>query len=67
MLMAIYVMVQAVVLDQAVPGWASTVLPIYVLGGVQLTSIGIIGEYVGRVYREVKRRPRFIVETVLDD
>jgi polyisoprenyl-phosphate glycosyltransferase len=66
MLMALYIMIQAVVLDRALPGWASTVLPIYVLGGVQLTSIGIIGEYVGRIYREVKRRPRFIVESELE-
>jgi glycosyltransferase involved in cell wall biosynthesis len=67
MLMAGYVTIQALVLDRAVPGWASTVLPIYVIGGVQLTSIGIIGEYVGRIYREVKRRPRFIIEEQLGD
>ena len=66
MLMSCYVMVQALVLGRAVPGWASTVLPIYVLGGVQLISIGIIGEYVGRIYHEVKRRPRYIVEDKLD-
>jgi polyisoprenyl-phosphate glycosyltransferase len=66
-LMACYVMVQALVLGHGVPGWASTVLPIYVLGGVQLISIGIIGEYVGRIYHEVKRRPRYIVEDELTD
>lgn len=43
------------------PGWASTLLPIFVLGGLQLFSMGIIGEYVGKVYLEVKRRPRFFV------
>ena len=62
MLMAAYVLLQALILGHALPGWASTVLPIYVLGGVQLISIGVIGEYVGRIYKEVKRRPRFIVE-----
>jgi len=47
---------------EVVPGWASTVLPMLFLGGVQLLSIGILGEYVGMVYLETKRRPRFIVE-----
>lgn len=46
----------------AVPGWASTVLPILFLGGIQLLSLGIIGEYIGKIYLEVKRRPRFIIE-----
>jgi len=46
-----------------VPGWASSVLPMYFLGGVQLLSIGILGEYVGKIYMETKRRPRFVIET----
>ncbi len=45
-----------------IPGWASSVLPIYFLGGVQLLSIGILGEYVAKIYLESKRRPRFFVE-----
>ncbi len=48
--------------NEAVPGWASTVLPIYFLGGVQMLSIGIIGEYVGKIYLEIKARPRYIIE-----
>jgi len=48
----------------AIPGWASSVLPMYFLGGVQLLSIGVLGEYVGKTYMETKRRPRFIVEKV---
>ncbi|MFC0246742.1 glycosyltransferase family 2 protein [Falsochrobactrum ovis] len=47
---------------QAVPGWASTALPILFLGGIQLLCLGIIGEYIGKIYLEVKRRPRFIIE-----
>jgi glycosyltransferase involved in cell wall biosynthesis len=46
----------------AVPGWASTVLPIYFIGGIQLLAIGIIGEYLAKIYLESKRRPRFIIE-----
>lgn len=45
-----------------VPGWASVVLPMLFLGGMQLLSIGVLGEYVGKIYMEAKRRPRFIVE-----
>lgn len=45
-----------------VPGWTSVVLPMYFLGGIQLLSIGILGEYIGKVYLEAKKRPRFIVE-----
>jgi glycosyltransferase involved in cell wall biosynthesis len=48
--------------DQIVPGWASTVVPIYFLGGVQLLCIGVIGEYLAKIYLEVKARPRFVVE-----
>ena len=48
--------------NQALPGWASTVLPIYLLGGIQILCIGIIGEYLGKVYKEVKARPRFLIE-----
>lgn len=45
-----------------VPGWASSVLPMYFLGGVQLLSIGILGEYVSKIYMETKRRPRYFIE-----
>jgi glycosyltransferase involved in cell wall biosynthesis len=48
--------------DTAVPGWASTVLPIYFVSGIQILCIGIIGEYLGKIYREVKGRPRYIIE-----
>jgi len=50
-----------------VPGWASTVLPMLFLGGVQLLSIGVLGEYVGKIYLETKRRPRFIVQETTSD
>lgn len=53
--------------DHAIPGWASTTLPIYALGGVQLLSLGLVGEYVAKIYIEVKRRPRYIVERMTLD
>ena len=46
----------------AVPGWASTVLPIYFISGIQILCIGVIGEYLGKIYSEVKQRPRYIIE-----
>jgi glycosyltransferase involved in cell wall biosynthesis len=49
----------------AVPGWASTVIPLYMLGGVQLLCMGVIGQYLVKIYSETKSRPRFIIEKVL--
>ena len=48
----------------AVPGWASIVLPLYFLGGLQLFCIGMLGEYLGKTYAEVKARPRFFIERI---
>jgi len=49
-----------------VPGWLSTVLPMYFLGGVQLFCFGIIGEYIGKIYSEVKQRPRYFIDKRVD-
>jgi glycosyltransferase involved in cell wall biosynthesis len=59
---SIWVLFVALTKPSAVPGWASTVLPITFIGGVQILSIGVLGEYIGKIYMETKRRPRFIVE-----
>ena len=50
-----------VALGNAIAGWASTVCIILFLGGVQLLSLGVIGQYVGKIYLETKRRPRYII------
>lgn len=47
------------------PGWTSLILSIWFLGGVQLIAIGLIGQYIGKIYVEVKHRPRYNVETLL--
>jgi glycosyltransferase involved in cell wall biosynthesis len=65
--MSVNVFYHALLKGDTVPGWASTVLPIYFIGGVQLLSIALVGEYIGKIYKEVKRRPRYIIEATLPD
>ena len=56
----IWAIVQAV-LGNTVTGWASTVCIICLLGGIQLISLGVLGQYIGKTYLETKRRPRYII------
>jgi hypothetical protein len=62
---SIWVLVVALTNPSAVPGWASTVLPVTFIGGMQILSIGVLGEYIGKIYMETKRRPRFIVDRIV--
>lgn len=48
-----------------VPGWASITIPLYLLGGVMLLSLAIIAEYIGKIYIEVKRRPRYLIDEIV--
>ena len=50
-----------------IPGWTSLLVSTWFIGGVVITSVGIIGEYVGKIYTEVKRRPLYLVEQVLEE
>ena len=50
----------------ALPGWTSTVAPLYLLGGVQLLFLCIVGEYIGKIYSEVKNRPRYIIQETIN-
>ncbi|MGJ0516394.1 MAG: glycosyltransferase family 2 protein [Methylomicrobium sp.] len=61
-LMGIWVLINALLTDAMVPGWASTILPIYFLGGIQVLCIGVLGEYIGKIYNETKQRPRYFIE-----
>lgn len=65
-IMIIYSLI-SLIAGTAVSGWASTLCSIWALGGLQLLAIGIIGEYIGKIYLETKRRPRFIVEEFIED
>ena len=48
-----------------VPGWTFLSISIWFIGGIQMISIGIIGEYIGKMYQETKQRPRYIIEEKL--
>ncbi|MDY5221674.1 MAG: glycosyltransferase family 2 protein [Eubacteriales bacterium] len=52
---------------KTVSGWASLICSIWMIGGIQLLALGVIGEYIGKVYSETKARPRYIIERVLND
>ncbi len=62
--MIIYTIVVKI-LGNTVDGWAFIMLSIWFIGGVQLVSIGLIGEYVGKIYSETKHRPKYIIEKEL--
>ena len=52
---------------RTVAGWTSTLASIWMIGGIQLLSLGVIGEYIGKIYNETKQRPRFIIDRYLND
>ena len=54
-------------MGKTVAGWTSMIISIWAIGGLQLLAIGVVGEYIGKIYLETKERPKYIIETVLDD
>ena len=52
---------------RTVSGWSSLMLSIWFVGGCLLVALGIVGEYIGKIYLEVKDRPRYTVERILGD
>lgn len=50
-----------------VPGWTSIVAPIWLLGGIQLLALGVVGEYIGKIYMESKHRPKYEIEEIILD
>ena len=61
----IYALV-SLICGAAVPGWTSLMVSIWALGGFQLLAMGVLGEYIGKIYLESKRRPRYIVEKFIN-
>lgn len=60
----IYV-IHAIMAGTAVPGWSSLILSVWFVGGMVLVSIGVVGAYIGKIYKEVKRRPLYNIKEVL--
>lgn len=67
MLHAIYMVLDKVLFGNAVPGYPSLMTAVSFMGGVQLIGIGILGEYIGRIYMESKHRPRYIVRDTVQN
>ncbi len=64
-LMIVWIVLGKLLTNSVIPGWASSVVPIYFIGGVQLLGMGVLGEYVAKIYLETKRRPRYILEKTI--
>jgi dolichol-phosphate mannosyltransferase len=62
----VYVLYLRLFTDKTVQGWSTVVVLVLVFGGVQLLSLGVVGQYVGRIFEEVKRRPLYVVEERVD-
>lgn len=65
-LAAIYALVSYFI-GSVVPGWTSLILSIWFLGGLQLLAVGMVGQYIGKIYMEVKQRPRYNIEKILEN
>ena len=64
--MIVWVLGVRVFTDSAIPGWASILLPLLFIGSVQLMCLGILGEYMAKIYAEVKGRPKFHIDRIID-
>ena len=62
LLAIVWITIEKLFFDGIVQGWASTMISIYFIGGIQIMSLGIIGEYVGRNFQQSKGRPRYIID-----
>lgn len=68
-LISIIIMIYSLIvhlLGNTVEGWTFTVISIWMIAGVQMLSLGVVGEYIGKIYSEVKRRPRYIISEELN-
>jgi glycosyltransferase involved in cell wall biosynthesis len=66
MLIVVYILFSYLI-GYTVPGWTSTMLPLTFFSGSNMMALGLIGEYIGKIYEEVKGRPRYIIEKVVNE
>ena len=62
----IVIILQTIIYGKDVPGYASIITAILFMGGVQLISIGILSEYISKMYLEIKKRPKYIIKEKID-
>jgi dolichol-phosphate mannosyltransferase len=62
LLAIVYALISHFIFDSAVSGWTSLIISVLFIGGVQLITIGIIGEYIARINNDVRNRPLYIIE-----
>jgi len=62
---AIIWVIIVIILGKNIPGWSSITLPMYFLGGIQLLALGIIGEYINKIFEETKKRPLYHIEEII--
>ncbi len=67
LLIMIYYLFSYIIFQNTVKGWASIVLPIYFLGGLQLLCLSIIAQYVSKIFYETKKRPRYLIDTIINE
>lgn len=64
--MSLYILYETLIAKHTVPGWSSILISVYFLGSIQLLSLGVIGEYIGKTYIETKGRPRYLIESEIE-
>lgn len=66
LIIIIYYFISYILVEKTVRGWTTIVLSIYLLGGLQIFCLGIIAEYIGKIYLETKKRPRYLIDKILN-
>jgi len=59
---ACYVLFETIFMERSTPGWPTLIITVLLMGGIQLISLGVIGEYIGKIYMETKQRPLYVVQ-----
>ncbi len=66
LIIIIYYFISYLFIEKTVRGWTTLILSIYLLGGLQIFCLGIIAEYIGKIYLEAKKRPRYLIDQILN-